>query len=80
MDDAQRKEIEELIAGMKCPKEFICYTSGLEVLCKAKVDRSRELLECLDESPEACPFSVASGNGYSCCCPVRKYIVITLNK
>ncbi len=79
MDDAQRKEIEELIRGMKCPKDFICYTSGLDVLCKAKAVGS-DLMECLEESAEACSFSVVSDDKHFCRCPVRLWIATILGK
>jgi len=30
------KEIKEIIGHLKCPKDFNCYKSGFDVLCKAK--------------------------------------------
>ena len=55
------KEIEEIIGQMKCPKDFRCYQSGLEVLCKAKDIGLDTYLECMEVYPQECRFSVAFG-------------------
>jgi hypothetical protein len=36
LSDDINKEIEKIIDGLKCPKDFICYTSGFENLCRAQ--------------------------------------------
>ena len=36
MEQNQKQEIEKIIGGIKCPKDFKCYKSGFENLCKAK--------------------------------------------
>ncbi len=30
------KQIKEIIGHLKCPKDFKCYKSGFDVLCKVK--------------------------------------------
>ena len=30
------KQIKEIIGHLKCPKNFKCYKSGFDVLCKVK--------------------------------------------
>ncbi|MCP4259285.1 MAG: hypothetical protein GY774_17510, partial [Planctomycetes bacterium] len=59
MEIAQERktQIEEIISGMDCPKDFKCYKSGFENLCKTQIFRDGELVECLDESSQSCKFS-----------------------
>ena len=70
----QRTQIEEIISGMECSKDFKCYKSEFEDLSKAKVYQDGELIECLDESSSLCKFSSGFGSKYFCKCPLRKYI------
>jgi hypothetical protein len=78
-DKETETEIEEIIDGMKCPKDFRCYKSGLEVLCKAKNVGDGLFLLCLEEHPKKCKF-VAVDHGYLCKCPLRIYIANKLKK
>jgi len=34
MDQKDKTEIEELIDGLECPKDFMCYKSKYDSLCK----------------------------------------------
>ena len=81
MDQAYKKEIEEIIGRMKCPKDFKCYKSGFEVLCKARSVEAgnRSLLICLEKNPLECKF-LALERGYVCKCPLRSYIAKKLKK
>jgi len=36
MKEEDKKNIEEIISGLKCEKNFKCADSGFEILCKAK--------------------------------------------
>lgn len=36
MEQDYKKEIEEIIGQIQCPKDFKCYKSGFQVLCKAR--------------------------------------------
>ena len=69
-----KTQIEEIISGMECPKDFVCYESGFEDLCKTQIFRDGELIECLEESSQSCKFSFNFGLGYFCRCPLRRYI------
>jgi len=80
MEQNLEREIEEIIDGMKCPKDFKCYRSGLENLCKARYIGIEAVLECLEENPEECKFSFLFGNVYFCMCPLRNYIFKKLKK
>jgi len=69
-----RTQIEEIISGMECPKDFKCYKSGFEDLCKAKIFLDGEMVECLGETAQLCKSSFHFGFGYICKCPLRRYI------
>ena len=70
----QKSEIEKLIAGMKCSKDFECYKSGFTKLCQAVDYVERDLrIECLEEKPQECEFSVVFEQGYYCQYPLRVY-------
>ena len=73
-DDELEKGIAEIIGGLQCPKDFKCYRSGFENLCKAKDLGLDSFLECLDESPRHCPFAFSFGRVFFCKCPLRVYI------
>lgn len=80
MEEALKKEIEEIICHLKCSKDFKCYKSGFDALCKAKDIGVESYLVCLDEQPEDCPFSLSFGYGHLCKCPLRVYIAKRLGK
>ncbi len=76
-----KKELEEIIDGMQCPKDFKCYKSGLKSLCKAKKFDVYESLMCLnDEEAHKCLFSVRYAYKYFCQCPLRNYIAEKVGK
>jgi len=75
-----RTKIEEIITGMECPKDFDCYKSGLKNLCRAKVFREANLVECFDECSQLCTFGFHFGLGYFCKCPLRRYIAQNFNR
>lgn len=80
MEQGHQKEIEEIIGQLKCPKDFECYKSGFKVLCKAVDVGVESFLECLEERPFKCKFSVAFGGLYYCQCPLRVYIAKKLKQ
>jgi hypothetical protein len=79
MDEGDRKEIEEIMAGITCPKDFKCAESGFEELCRARNVGLESFLECRDEDPETCSFSTQFGFGHFCQCPVRVHLAKKLN-
>jgi hypothetical protein len=80
MEKISKGEIEKIIAGLKCPKDFICYTSGFKKLCRAKDIGIESFLECLERNPLSCQFSFAFGFMHLCKCPLRVYFYKKLNK
>jgi hypothetical protein len=76
----QRQEIEKIASGLNCSKDFRCYKSGSEKLCKARDFGMEEYIDCLEENPEKCEFSLPFGEGYLCKCALRIYIAKNLKK
>jgi hypothetical protein len=86
----ERTKLEEIMHGMKCPKNFKCAMYGFKPLCKVKdvsmgaFNRDESTLECLEKDPAACPFasSIQVGNEvtYFCQCPLRVYIAKKLKQ
>jgi hypothetical protein len=74
MEEKDRKRIQELMAGMKCPKDFKCADTGFEHLCKAKDFGLDSYLECLEENPRNCQFYLPFGYGNFCQCSLRVYL------
>ncbi len=79
-NEKHKRQIERIINEKKCPKDFECYKSGFENLCKAKDIGLRGFVECLEKNPRACKFSLSFGYSYFCQCPLRIYIVKELGK
>lgn len=80
MKEEDRKKIEEIMAGMQCPKGFQCAKSGFERLCKSKDFGLENYLDCLEEIPQDCPFALPFGYGHFCQCPLRVYLGKKLKK
>lgn len=80
MKDEGRKKIEELMAGMKCPKDFRCADSGFEHLCKAADFGLDSYLKCFEKDPSRCPFALSYGHCYFCQCPLRVFLAKKLKK
>lgn len=73
-------EIEEIRSSMDCPKDFECYKSGFEVLCKIYIFKQGDVLECLEKDQLPCELGFPFGNGLFCKCPLRKYIAKNFGK
>lgn len=79
-DRNHKKELEEILNGLQCPKDFACYKSGQEKLCRAEDIGLESFLVCLEKNPADCSFSVVFGDMFFCQCPLRVYIARKLNK
>ena len=75
-----KKQLEEIILRNSCPKDFVCYKSGFENLCKAEYIWQDYIIKCLEDNPRECVFSISFGGAYYCKCPLRVYIAKTLKK
>jgi hypothetical protein len=80
MEKDHQKEIEEIISQLQCSKDFECYTSGFETLCKAEDVGMVENLRCLEEDPRNCLFLLTTPHTNYCHCPLRVYIAKELKK
>jgi hypothetical protein len=80
MEDEVTKNIDEILAGMYCSKNFKCAESGFERLCKAKYIGLERFLECLEANPADCSFAMPVGDQYYCDCPLRVYLERKLKK
>ena len=78
MEQDIKKELEEIMGNLNCPKDFQCYKSGFENLCKAQKVGIMNYLLCLEEA--SCTFSTFIGDAYYCQCPLRIYLSMKLNK
>ena len=75
-----KRQIEEIISDIECPKDFQCYKSDFEDLAKIRIFRDGELVECFEEHSYLCKFSFSFGRGYYCKCPLRCYIAKKFHK
>jgi hypothetical protein len=80
MEEDYSKKIEEITSQFKCPRDFRCCKSGFRTLCKAKDIGLETFLECLEESPRDCQFSLPFADIYLCECPLRVYVSKKLKK
>ena len=80
MKDEDRKRIEEIMGGMRCPKDFKCVNSGFEEMCKARDFGLEKFLDCLEADPGECSFALPFGHSHFCQCPLRVYIFKKLGK
>ena len=63
----------ETVKG-ECLKDFECYTSSFEKLCKIKGIGAFDMIQCLSKYAGCCGLSFSfHGEGF-CECPLRRYI------
>jgi hypothetical protein len=80
MEEGWEKEVQELINGLECPRDFICYKSGLQQLSKTRDIGLETFLVCLEKHANKCVFSVFFGELFFCQCPLRIYMAKKLQK
>lgn len=68
------QRMQEIMRGMQCSKDFECYKSRFENLCKVRIICEGKLVKCLDEGGQICEFGFTFGSGRFCKCSLRKYI------
>jgi len=75
-----QRQIKEIINRMNCTKDFECYKSGFENLCKVEDMGIEDTVVCLNTSPKACGFSLPlEPDRRICLCPLRTYIAKKFN-
>ena len=81
MEQHQKEELLDILCGLHCDKDFVCYTSGQIKLCKAEDVGFESYLVCLQEHPEECKFSLKLfGDRHFCQCPLRVYLAKKMKK
>ena len=80
MKEQHWRELERITQNVYCPKLLQCYTTGLEMLCKASDIGLHSLIECLEENPDKCPFALSLPGFRLCKCQVRVYICKNIGK
>ena len=81
MEQHQKEELLDILCGLHCDKDFVCYTSGQIKLCKAEDVGFESYLVCLQEHPEECKFSVkVFGDKHLCQCPLRVHLAKNMKK
>lgn len=79
MDEDQKQRIEAIIRGFECPKDFSCWKSGFQKLCRARHVASSAKPECLEKEPGQCAFALAHKEVHLCDCPLRLYLIANLD-
>ncbi len=70
----------EFMGELKCPKDFQCYKSKYEKLCKTEFFAETKVLHCLEEAPQSCTFALSYKDAYYCQCPLRYFIAEEIGK
>jgi hypothetical protein len=74
MTKEYKGDIEKIIGKIRCPKDFRCYKSGFNILCRARDIGIESFVECMEKKPDKCKFSRPFGLMYLCECPLRIYL------
>jgi hypothetical protein len=80
MQKAVQEDIEHIIDDLHCPKDFLCYRSGLKNLCSARDIGLESFVACMSDDPLMCKFSIHFGGIFFCQCKLRVYITKKLKK
>jgi hypothetical protein len=80
LTEEHASRLEELMMGLECPREFICYKSGFTRLCKVRRSGRAGFLECLEPDARSCQFSLPYGDPPACLCPVRSFVAAEFGK
>jgi hypothetical protein len=69
MEQAHDSVMAEMVDTVKLPQDCKCYKPGFGVF-KARDIGLESLVECLEEDPYTCPFSMSDGYSNYCKCRV----------
>ena len=77
--------MEEIMEDMRdgssnCLKNFGCYTSSLEELCKVKGIGAFDTIQCIGGDAPCCVFSFGVMEDRYCKCPLRRYIAMNFHR
>ena len=77
------KQIEEVMAGTQCDKDFICHKNNFENLCNGRLTGFGMPDDCsraICERKRLCKFKKSYAGGTVCTCPVRIFAAKHLGK
>jgi hypothetical protein len=80
IEQSHQRQIEEIMSGMRCSKEFICYKSKFKQLCNVRDIGIEAYIECLEKIPSYCNFAFPFASVHLCKCPMRVFIAKEFNK
>lgn len=72
LSQEHKDRIEEIMAGMQCPRGFKCREHSFTDF--PKIQRVGTLLECHEVSIKNCYFAMPFGYGRFCRCPLLAYV------
>jgi hypothetical protein len=72
--EEHKKEMEKIMAEMKCPKDFECCKLGSNEPSRTRDIGIKSFLECLGEGPQGCKFSLSFGYSWFCRCPLQLHL------
>ena len=78
LTQGQKDRIKTIIISTDCPKDFECYKSGFNNICKAEYHGWEEFANCLEERDTICKFKLHFGFRVFCTCSLRVYIAKNL--
>jgi len=74
MEQAHVQEVEEVIYGIRLPKDFKHYKPEVGFTCKTKDVALDSYVECLEKDSHECPFSMSYADSHYCTSPARVYV------
>ena len=80
MERDYESELKEIAGNFSCPADLICYTQALKNFRKVGNVGLETFLECLEEDPHECPFSMPLGGTVYCRCPLRVHVAKKFKK
>jgi hypothetical protein len=81
MEPGLENELQEIMGGEMCPKDFECYKDAFSNPCQV-IEHSglKDYVQCLKRPPLGCTLSMLFGTLHLCRCPLRVFICKQLGK
>jgi hypothetical protein len=71
--------IEALMETVTCPRNHVCYRSGLQTLCRVRPLLGGCVMECIEQGPP-CSHRLSILRKALCRCAIRRYIARTFGR
>jgi hypothetical protein len=76
MEKMYNEELKEVLDNTACDKEYRCFKSGPEPLCKSKDIMLEGLVE-VEKGCSSCNYQLLYGGKYFCKCPLHVHLETT---